>query len=245
MRVAVEVCVTSVEEAAMADALGVDSVEVCSWLGCGGITPSSGLVDAIRNAIGIPARVLVRPTPGGFIYSKAESAVLLTDAEVFGGGALGLVTGALDGNHDLHVPIMSAVQRLAPESEITFHRAIDRSRDPLRVMDLCLELGIDRILASGGSTLAIDGAGTLRALVDRASGACLIAAAGGVNAANVVELVERTGVPEVHFSAQRSVLGRQEDVSLSSSYDAVGSLTEPDPSKVEEVLNALVKAGLR
>jgi copper homeostasis protein len=245
MRVAVEVCVTSVDEAAMAGSFGVDSIEVCSWLACGGITPSSGLVDAIRTAIDIPARILVRPTPTGFVYSDAECAVLLTDAEVFGGGALGLVTGALEVNGTLHVPVMSAVKRLAPESEITFHRAIDRSMDPLLVVDHCLELGIDRILTSGGTTLAMDGTDMIKRIVVRAGKACGVAIAGGVNGANVVELVERTGATEVHFSAQRTLAVAHHGASMSSSNSGTGFHTEPDHSKLEDVLNALVTAGLR
>ncbi|MCC6541965.1 MAG: copper homeostasis protein CutC, partial [Flavobacteriales bacterium] len=59
MRVTVEVCVTTVEEAVAAEQAGADGVEICSWLASGGITPSSGLVDAVRTAVRIPARVLV------------------------------------------------------------------------------------------------------------------------------------------------------------------------------------------
>ncbi|MBK7483046.1 MAG: hypothetical protein IPI72_09945 [Flavobacteriales bacterium] len=39
-------------------------VEVCTWLDCGGVTPSSGLIDTVRGAkVRIPVRVLVRPGP--------------------------------------------------------------------------------------------------------------------------------------------------------------------------------------
>jgi copper homeostasis protein len=245
MRVAVEVCITSVDEAVAARDLGVDSVEACAWLACGGITPSSGLVDAVRSALHIPVRVLVRPTPTGFRYTSAESLVLLTDVEVFGGGALSLVTGALDDHGNLHRRLMEAVKRAAPESEITFHRAIDQASDPLQVVDDCIELGIDRILTSGGATLATDGVPVIQRIVQRAGHGCRVAMAGGVGPKNVVELVERTGAGEVHFAAQKAVGSAQRGAAMSSTNPGVDFHTEPDRAKIEGVLNALVKAGLR
>ncbi len=53
MQVNVEVCITSVEEAITAEECGATSVEVCTWLDCGGVTPSSGLVDTVRGAVRI------------------------------------------------------------------------------------------------------------------------------------------------------------------------------------------------
>lgn len=245
MAVGVEVCVTSVEEAEVAAACGVDSVEVCSWLACGGITPSSGLVDAMRSAVKIPVRVLVRPGPGGFAYGPAETLALLTDVEVFGGGAIGLVTGALEVDGSLNERVMSSVLRLAPESEITFHRAIDHAADMPAALDRCLELGIHRVLTSGGSTLATDGTTILKQLVACAGDKLMIAAAGGINATNVVELVERTGVMEVHFAAQLPKPEKPIGAALSSTNQGANFETEPDRAKIEAVMNALVKAGLR
>ena len=245
MRIDVEVCVTSVAEAIAAQACGADTVEVCTWLACGGVTPSSGLVDAVRSAVQLPVRVLVRPSPDGFVYSPAEVHALLTDAEIFGGGAMGLVTGALDEAGSINAALMRSVMLLAPESEITIHRAIDRSADLLMLVDACAELGVDRILTSGGSSLAIDGISMLKAMVARAGEGCSVAIAGGVGPTNVVELVERTGAMEVHFAAQRTSTAGTEKVALSSTNAGSSFLTVPDVAKIEGVMNALVKAGLR
>ena len=245
MAVAVEVCVTSLEEALVAQECGADSVELCVWLACGGITPSSGLVDAVRSALRIPVRVLVRPTPGGFVYADADMHALLTDAEILGGGAIGLVTGALLADGSANTELMHAVKQVAPESEITFHRAIDHATKPMDVLDACIGIGIDRILTSGASTYAMDGATLLKQLVDRAGDRLVIAAAGGINGSNVVELIQRTGVPEVHFAAQRPKSAPVHAVAISSTNQGVGFEVEPDRAKIEGVMNALVKAGLR
>ncbi|MBK9175920.1 MAG: copper homeostasis protein CutC [Flavobacteriales bacterium] len=245
MRVAVEVCVTSVAEAVAAADGGADGVEACSWLSCGGITPSSGLVDSIRSEVRIPVRVLIRPGPAGFIYARGEMLALLTDAEIFGGGALGLVTGALRHGGFVEEEVMRAVRRIAPESEITFHRAIDHATDMPSQMEACIGLGVQRILTSGGETSAIQGASMIKKLVDQAAGRIAIAAAGGINAGNVVELIERTGVSEVHFAAQKPSARKGEGPALSSANPGIDFDTEPDAEKIEGVMNALVKAGLR
>lgn len=245
MRVAVEICVTSVEEAVAAQAGGADTVEICTWLACGGVTPSSGLVDAVRSAIRIPVRVLVRPSPNGFVYAQAEVHALLTDAEIFGGGAMGLVTGGLSGDGSLKVALMRSVKQLAPESEITFHRAIDHATDPLMNVEVCAELGIDRILTSGGRSLAVEGMPMIKAMIERAGERCTIAIAGGIGPTNVLELVERTGAREVHFAAQRSIPSSSAGPALSSTSTGSAFLTVPDPAKIDGVMNALVKAGLR
>jgi copper homeostasis protein len=245
MRVAVEVCVASFAEAVAAASAGADTVEVCTWLACGGVTPSNGLVDAIRGAVEIPVRVLVRPAPGGFVYKGAEAHAILVDAEVFGGGAMGIVTGGLTEAGAPDVALLREVMRLAPESEITFHRAIDHAADMLRSVDDCTELGLHRILTSGGETLAMDGASPLKAMVERAGDRLTIAAAGGINPRNVVELVEGTGVREVHFAAQKPKSSGSRGASMSSTNVGVSFETEPDLAKIEGVLNALVKAGLR
>lgn len=245
MPVCVEVCVTSVAEARVAEACGVDSVEVCSWLASGGVTPSSGLVDAVRSAVRIPTRVLVRPTPEGFHYDRAALHALLLDAEIFGGGAIGLVTGGLTGAGGMDRELMREVRHRAPDSELTFHRAIDHAADPQEVLDGCLDLGVERILTSGGASRAVEGLAMLKALVSNAGDRCMIAAAGGIGPDNVVGIVEQSGVREVHFAAQRTSAHPVHRIPLTSGHAPSAFGVEPDQAKIEGVLNALVKAGLR
>jgi len=247
MRVAVEVCVASVEEAVVAGRCGVDSIELCSWLACGGLTPSIGLVQEVAEHMAIPVRVLVRSTPHGFRYSMEETQVMLRDLALISRvpGVHGLVLGALDEDHLPNRSYMrQALQRIAG-SECTFHRAIDRSADLESAFDRCVSLGIHRILSSGSATLAADGAARLGWMVQHAPPDLRIAAAGGINAGNVVQLVDRTGVQEIHFAAQRAVEAPLERVALSSFHAPATFVTQPDAAKIEGVLEALSKAGLR
>lgn len=237
-RVCVEVCVTSVAEALAAEQAGADNIEVCSWLSAGGVTPSFGLLNLLQERVRIRKRVLVRPAPGGFRYSVDDRQVLLRDVMMSGIGdkECGIVTGGVDAHGMPDVELMKAVQLAAAGRELTFHRAIDGSPEPLRALEMLLLLGVQRVLTSGGGDGAVDGIPVLRAMVQRAGDTTRIAAAGGIRADNAVEIVERTGVKEVHFSAQRRTNGGA---------GAMGADLEPDVAVIEGVMNALVKAGLR
>ena len=70
MAVKIEICATSYAEAKAAAELGCDSVELCSWLACGGLTPSSGFVDTVRSTLDIAVRILIRPSPEGFVLHQ-------------------------------------------------------------------------------------------------------------------------------------------------------------------------------
>ncbi len=245
MRVSVEVCVTNLAEAQAAAMAGADSVELCTWPECGGVTPSYGLVNTLGEEVKLRTRVLIRATPGGFVYSLAERQVMLRDAMLIGMGGAGLVVGALNEEGLPETGFLRAVRLAAPDAELSFHRAIDRSKDMGRAFALCLEERLQRVLTSGGRTLALDGAPTIKAMVDGAKGLLQVAAAGGIGPGNVVELVQRTGVSEVHFAAQRKLPPQPHEVSMSSTNRGLSFESEPDLAKIEGVLNALVKAGLR
>jgi copper homeostasis protein len=239
MGIAVEVCAGSAGEIEAAHRSGADSVEVCTWLAAGGVTPSWGLVSSALVHPGLRTRVLVRPGPGGFHFGKLEKQVILADLDHFvGSGVHGIVVGALmeDGSVD-HAFIREVLGR-CKGVEVTFHRAIDQANDLRSAFDACLDLGIQRVLTSGGRSLALDGRDQLAWMVDRAAGRVIVAAAGGISPNTVVELVQHTGVPEVHFAAQRQLAGDNTLASLASKSAPLGAL-EADEDKIAAMIGAL------
>ena len=72
MSVLVEACCASVEDVLVAEQAGCDRVELCSAMTLGGLTPTVGMVRAIKAKSNIPIMAMNRPRSGGFCYTDAE-----------------------------------------------------------------------------------------------------------------------------------------------------------------------------
>jgi len=217
MSVLVEAAVESLDDALAAVDGGADRLELCGNMKLGGITPERELIAGVLASVNVPVLVMIRPRGGSFLYSARELDRMKRDTEAaMKLGASGVVLGILDAQNCVDVEQTRTLTDLAGADQVTFHRAIDRTPDPLDAMDALLELGIGRVLTSGGAPTASEGLDNLAALVARAEERLVVVAGGGVRANTVREVVERTGVREVHarcevsasrIAAIRSALG--------------------------------------
>ncbi|MET3567196.1 copper homeostasis protein [Leifsonia sp. 563] len=212
MGIAVEIAVQDVVGVRVALAGGADRVELCSALGMGGLTPSAALIagavaesrDTGRDGF---VHVLVRPRGGGFVYDADEVALTVADVRFAReAGAAGVVVGALNDSGAVDAEAVAAIVDAAGPLSVTFHRAIDVAPDPVRAAERLAELGVARILTSGGAERSIDGVGMLRQLTDRVGGRLQVMAGGGVRVDDIPEIVA-TGVDAVHLSARDAVHG--------------------------------------
>jgi copper homeostasis protein len=92
--------------------------------------------------------------------------------------------------------------------KVTCHRAFDMTRDPFEALEDCIEVGFDRILTSGGYSKAIQGIDIIEQLVRQAADRISIMAGSGVNEEVVTEIVQKSKVKEVHFSAMKMEPGK-------------------------------------
>jgi copper homeostasis protein len=211
----VEVCLDDVAGAGVAESAGADRVELCAGLAEGGTTPSIGMVEAVLGTVhGIGVNVLVRPRGGDFVLTSEEVGVMCADIRALqrlraaSPVPVGFVLGALTPDGEIDVPVVRTLSEVCGDAPVTFHRAFDATRDLAAALDVLVELGVDRVLTSGGRATALEGADVLAELVERAAGRITVMAGGSVRAGNVAAVVARTRVPEVHLRAAVVVPGR-------------------------------------
>ncbi len=199
MRMIVEAAVESLDDALAAVAGGADRLELCANLNAGGTTPSAALIAAVREKVELPVLVMIRPRGGDFFYSDDELSRMYEDIAMARGlGASGVVFGVLDTFERLDLERTAALVEAAEGLPVTFHRAIDHVARRVVAIDALAALGVARVLSSGGAETASEGTDELRAMVQRADDRLTIVAGGGVRANNAREIVERTGVTELH-----------------------------------------------
>jgi copper homeostasis protein len=204
--VLVEACVDAIDSALEAEAGGAGRIELCGELLQGGVTPSAGLIGAVWERVNIPMFVLIRPRPGDFVYTADELDVMLRDIDNARAMDVdGVVFGALTMNGELDIGTLAQLIEAAGSMEITFHRAFDYVRDQTVALEALIELGVDRVLTSGGAPTALEGAAQLASLVNQAKGQIEILAGGSINSSNVHEIVRISGVREVHVRAATTV----------------------------------------
>ncbi len=206
----IEAVCCSLEDALAAERAGASRVELCSAIELGGLTPSLGLVQAVKAKCSIPAVAMVRPRAGGFAYRADEIEVMTRDAKSFvEAGIDGLVIAALTSEGQVDAAACASMLAAAGSvSQRVFHRAFDATPDLFASLETLISLGFTRILTSGGADTALSGAGTLRRLVNQAAGRIEILPAGGVRASNASEILDLSGATQLHLGPMRD----EEDV---------------------------------
>jgi len=198
-----EICADSVESALAAELGGAHRIELCGSLLEGGVTPSSGLISAVRSKIGIELYVMVRPRGGDFCYGPEEFETMerdvLTAKQL---GAQGIVFGILRDDGSVDIRRTRHLVEIARPLKATFHRAFDMSRDLEKSLEDLIMAGADRILTSGGEQKVEDGMSALARLVVNAKERIAVMAGGGITESNVHRILEGTGVREIHASVK-------------------------------------------
>jgi copper homeostasis protein len=206
-----EVCANSIESALAAQDGGAIRVELCDNLAAGGTTPSPGQITVARKLLNIQLYVLIRPRGADFLYSDIEYESMVADVRYcIEAGCDGIVIGLLNADGTVDKERCSKLVQMAKGAGlgVTFHRAFDMCADQPKALEEIIEMGVERILTSGGKSTAIEGARVIAELVEKAAGRISIMAGSGITEINVADLVLFTGVTEVHGTLQTRVKSR-------------------------------------
>ncbi|MFJ6697163.1 copper homeostasis protein CutC [Streptomyces sp. NPDC091272] len=216
-RAVLEVIALNAEDAVAAESGGADRLELVTDMAADGLTPPVETFAAIRAAVDIPLRVMLRSADG---FAAGDVEALVKDARALRSeGAEEFVLGFLDaeGHADL-----VAVERLVAELEgcrWTFHRAIDRAADRDAVRKQLADLpGLDTYLTAGSAEGVDTGLPTLLAEAERAGQpgyAAEILVGGGLRLEHL-PVLRAAGVNAFHIGGAARPGGWAEAVSASA-----------------------------
>lgn len=195
-----EACVETFEEAAKAQELGANRIELCSDLANDGLTPSAELMQKACTELNIPVMVMIRPRAGNFVHTPAEIEEMKAAIDrAKTSNATGVVFGLLTPDNQIDEPNTRLLAEYAHPLPVTFHKAIDELHDPVEGVRILKQIpGIKRILTSGGKATAMEGQETLREMIRVAGDQIIILVAGKVLHSNVNEVSDKTGAEELH-----------------------------------------------
>ena len=209
-----EICANSVESCLAAQEGGADRVELCAGIPEGGTTPSYGEIKLARKLLTkTKLHVIIRPRGGDFLYTPLELERMEEDIRICRElGVDGVVFGCLTEERDVDREANRRLVELARPMSVTFHRAFDRTADPMKALEDIISLGCNRILTSGQQPKAIDGISLLAQLEKKLKEYPLppiqLLAGSGVNEENIRQIFDATGIHEYHFSARVNVVSK-------------------------------------
>ena len=200
-KIRIEVCAGSAESVLIAEESGADRVELCSDLFEGGLTPTVGTFLFLKEHTSIPMNVMIRPRGGDFCYSDTEFEIMKREVEFFReNGASGIVFGILKPDGEIDTERTAELIDLARPLPVTFHRAFDMTRDAFSSLETLIRLSVDRVLSSGLESSVLEGAYTLKELVQQAGERIIVMPGCGINERNFERIKKIIGAKEYHVS---------------------------------------------
>ena len=160
-----EVIALDAPDARLAVEGGADRLELVSAMQFSGFNPSLEAFSAIRAAVDIPLRVMIRLRDGFLAGGPGQIGALATSVkELRSAGADEFVLGWLDANGAVDLAALHAVLEAVEGAPWTFHKAIDKAADRDAVYAAIRPLpGLDTVLTSGGPFPAAQGVEVLAA----------------------------------------------------------------------------------
>jgi copper homeostasis protein len=200
-----EIAVFSVASALDAIQAGAHRIELCENPNEGGTTPSYGSLVAMSKQQTVPIFPIIRPRGGDFLYTNIEFQIMKQDVLIAKElGFKGVVIGLLNVDGSIDKIRTAELVALAQPMQVTFHRAYDRCVDPMQGLEDIIATGCHRILTSGQVPNVANAIPLIKQLVDHANGRIIIMPGSGVRANNINEIIQQTGVVEIHSSARKN-----------------------------------------
>lgn len=213
----------------MASTYNLNSIELCSALSVGGLTPSLGMIKTCVENTSAEVHAMIRHKEGAFTCSEKDLELMQFDiVGVDQAGGHGVVFGILDQDSEVSIhnsDLVKTAHNLGLKT--TFHRAFDFCQKPEAAIESLIEMGFDRLLTSGSKPKAIEGIALLSRLQAKYGSEIQIIAGSGVDENNAGQF-KSAGLDYIHFTSRKPV---DQMMSL-----GMGQYQVTDASKIEKIL---------
>lgn len=201
----IEICLEGIESILAAQEGGADRVEFCSDLFEGGLTPTLGVFRTARKYCSIDMNVMIRPRGGDFCYSDIEFEAMLENTKIFKEeGANAIVFGILTPDGEIDKERSQKLIEVARPLPVTFHRAIDMTKDASRSLKTLIDLKVDRVLTSGLEPTVMEGIVTLKQMIKEAKDDIIVMPGCGISERNFSYIKDTLQAKEYHVFLPRT-----------------------------------------
>lgn len=160
-----EICAETLVGVLAADQGGADRIEFCSRLDLGGLTPDISDLEKACASASLPVVSMLRPYPDFRLDSKVMQQMLAEMPLLRNAGAQGFVLGGLDSEGEIPYSLIKELVVAADDLPVTFHRAFDQVDQKDVALGRLREIGVARLLTSGGPGNAWENHAVLKALI--------------------------------------------------------------------------------
>ncbi|WP_410770626.1 copper homeostasis protein CutC [Fontibacillus sp. BL9] len=199
-----EIIVYTLADAKIAASFGANRLEIITSPAEGGLTPSLGLVQMIREQVDVDLRVMIRPHSRSFCYDEEDIQTMERDIEAFRAiGASAFVLGVLKTQGSVNENHLGRLLKAADGLPVTFHRAFDETPDLEQAFAVLSRYPqVTHVLTSGGRPSVLEAAGMIHRLhqLGEKNGPTVLPGA-GLTPDLLEDFLKETNVHEFHMGS--------------------------------------------
>jgi copper homeostasis protein len=204
----IEICCGNIDDVVKAAEFPIDRIELNSAMELGGLTPTVATLKKAKELTEVAVVCMTRTRTAGFYYTDISYEIMLEDARILlENGADGIVFGFLNKDNTVDIERSRKMVELIKSygKEAVFHKAFDQTEDPYQAMEALIKAGVDRVLTDGQSdTDILKGCPLLKDLHEKYGDRIEILPGGGVREENIKEVLELTGIKQIHMSSKKT-----------------------------------------
>ena len=130
-----------------------------------------------------------------------------------------MAVGGLTTSGEIDIGFMKELRKNTADKVLVMHRAFDQLSDQASGLEQLIDIGVDRVLTSGGAPTAEVGMEQLRRLIVQSRGRIEILPGAGIRLNNAHAILQGTGCNQLHGTFKKVVGGK-----LKPDSDAIAQL---------------------